>query len=143
MKLKSSGRTGFTPHRPPKKEVPFALAPVVSHVGIKCGSCDADPIVGVRYHCAVCPDVDLCERCEGSHDPSHALVKIRQPASVSADHLEAIHAKLSPAKAKGKGTPTKAKPAAKPPVVATAKRRATAKAAAAAARSKKIAAARK
>jgi hypothetical protein len=46
-----------------------------------CDICD-EPIVGVRYQCAVCrPSFDLCMSCERSseelHDPTHAFMKLK------------------------------------------------------------------
>ncbi len=48
-----------------------------SHLGIRCNLCKTVPIVGVRYHCLVCPDFDLCGRCEsaGKH-PEHEMVRM-------------------------------------------------------------------
>lgn len=40
-------------------------------------------IRGVRYKCAICPDFDLCARCEASphnkHNSTHPLIKFRTP----------------------------------------------------------------
>ena len=33
------------------------------HYGYRCDSCDADPILGNRYTCESCGDVDLCKEC--------------------------------------------------------------------------------
>jgi hypothetical protein len=30
---------------------------------ITCDGCEANPVVGFRYHCTKCPDHDLCENC--------------------------------------------------------------------------------
>lgn len=30
------------------------------HEGVVCNSCMAFPIIGIRYKCTVCGDVDLC-----------------------------------------------------------------------------------
>ena len=50
------------------------------HAGVACDSCHAYPILGIRYKCSVCGDVDLCEGCEalGVH-AEHVLLKIRKP----------------------------------------------------------------
>jgi peptidoglycan hydrolase-like protein with peptidoglycan-binding domain len=51
------------------------------HSNIRCDVCNVHPIVGARYQCTVCPDFDLCAKCEatpGAHPPQHALVKHRQ-----------------------------------------------------------------
>ena len=46
-----------------------------------CDGCDADPIVGIRYKCAVCEDFDYCEKCEKTLGPKHGhpFLKIRIP----------------------------------------------------------------
>lgn len=43
------------------------------------------PIVGVRWKCANCPDMDLCDACEKKvkHQPSHVWLKIKQPVSLN------------------------------------------------------------
>jgi hypothetical protein len=56
----------------------------MSHQGVtlNCSICNA-PIVGVRYLCASCPHVNICEQCEmkpDAHDPAHVLLKIRPQA---------------------------------------------------------------
>jgi len=49
------------------------------HTRIECDGCGMAPIVGPRYKCSVCPDFDLCDKCnkEGKHDPKHALIKLK------------------------------------------------------------------
>ena len=44
-----------------------------------CDGCDADPIVGIRYKCAVCEDFDYCEKCEKifGEKHGHPFLKIR------------------------------------------------------------------
>jgi hypothetical protein len=51
------------------------------HHGVKCDGCAVHPIQGTRYKCAVCPDYDLCEKCESSkvHCNGHPLVKMARP----------------------------------------------------------------
>ena len=46
-----------------------------------CDGCDADPIIGIRYKCAVCEDFDYCEKCEKIMGPKHGhpFLKIRNP----------------------------------------------------------------
>lgn len=33
------------------------------HVDITCDGCEAEPIIGKRFQCTVCEDIDLCEQC--------------------------------------------------------------------------------
>ena len=53
------------------------------HRGRLCNSCGVVPIRGIRYHCANCPDFDLCEGCEaqGVHTRTHIFYKIRVPVT--------------------------------------------------------------
>ncbi|KZP01547.1 hypothetical protein CALVIDRAFT_474143, partial [Calocera viscosa TUFC12733] len=62
----------------------------LDHPGVKCTHCLQD-IVGARFHCAICKDVDICANCEaaglpgnltapdGGHDDSHIMIKIPYP----------------------------------------------------------------
>lgn len=49
------------------------------HTGVRCDGCSCFPIVGTRFKCSVCPDYDLCERCEKvvDHPKDHALIQYR------------------------------------------------------------------
>ena len=50
------------------------------HAGVTCDSCNENPIVGVRWKCAVCRDYDLCENCEATDKHTeHPMLKIRTP----------------------------------------------------------------
>ena len=54
------------------------------HTGVRCRSCNAEPIVGVRYMCSVCPGVNFCEKCEvreGHEKFKHPLVKVVLPGT--------------------------------------------------------------
>jgi hypothetical protein len=52
----------------------------VQHNGVYCDNCSVQNIVGVRYHCAMCTDYDLCEKCiddvDTFHDNNHAFFRI-------------------------------------------------------------------
>ncbi|KAF7309003.1 hypothetical protein MKEN_01101200 [Mycena kentingensis (nom. inval.)] len=60
------------------------------HPGVVCGYCKQD-IVGARFHCVVCDNVDICANCEsaglpgnlesseGGHTSSHISIKIPYP----------------------------------------------------------------
>ncbi len=63
-----------------KKEEKKELSKVV-HSGYICDGCNANPINGSRFKCAVCEDFDFCENCEESHKESHPhpFIKIRCP----------------------------------------------------------------
>lgn len=56
------------------------------HRGVTCNACGATPIRGVRFKCAECIDVDLCQYCEAAgtrHDSTHVLLKIRTPIPIT------------------------------------------------------------
>lgn len=63
---------------PEQKEQKQKLA---LHLGIQCDGCGAFPVEGNRYKCVVCPDYDLCERCEVAdvHPRSHVMMKMKVP----------------------------------------------------------------
>jgi len=71
-----------------EEELPGGKTEAV-HRGIICDGCGANPIVGVRFQCTVCPNFDLCKACEakGEHAPSHPMLQLRG----SADAGEAVH----------------------------------------------------
>ncbi|EUC59772.1 PB1 domain protein [Rhizoctonia solani AG-3 Rhs1AP] len=58
----------------------------MQHQGVLCSHC-LQTIIGARFHCAVCPSVDICANCEsaglappeGEHDSSHIMIKIPYP----------------------------------------------------------------
>jgi next to BRCA1 gene 1 protein len=74
----------------PIKEVPRSRAFRFVHAGIYCdgpvcastNACKRD-IVGDRYKCAVCHDLDFCATCEASpantHNKTHPLIKFKSP----------------------------------------------------------------
>lgn len=50
---------------------------------VRCDGCNASPIRGLRYKCAVCPDFDLCSNCEskGIHAVDHPMLKMHAPTA--------------------------------------------------------------
>ena len=52
-----------------------------TYFGIKCNNCEKENIQGIRYKCTVCPDFNLCQKCESEigHIPNHILIKMRRP----------------------------------------------------------------
>ena len=51
------------------------------HIGISCNNCNCENIIGPRYTCTVCPNYNLCSKCEeiSNHDINHIFVKIKKP----------------------------------------------------------------
>ncbi len=62
----------------PPASVPEENSRVV-HRRRKCDICGLCPIMGILYHCSVCPDYDLCFDCELDYGHNHPLLKIRHP----------------------------------------------------------------
>ncbi|KAJ7210554.1 hypothetical protein GGX14DRAFT_451130 [Mycena pura] len=75
------------------------------HAGVRCAHCLLD-IVGARFHCAICDNVDICANCEsaglpgnldssdGGHTSSHVMIKIPYPLETDEVQLasrRAIH----------------------------------------------------
>jgi len=59
-----------------------------AHSNVRCDGCNVFPIVGARYNCTVCPDFDLCAKCEAAsvHPAEHPLLKLRQPVNTPVVH---------------------------------------------------------
>jgi len=57
------------------------------HNNVACDGCGMSPIKGIRFKCSVCPDFDLCSKCEVSSDHStqHPLLKIRAAVAPQRD----------------------------------------------------------
>ena len=53
----------------------------IIHTGISCDGCGEKNIVGTRYKCAICKNLDYCEKClkENSKEHSHPFIKIYHP----------------------------------------------------------------
>ena len=64
-----------------KKEEKKEIKNKYVHRDFICDGCDADPIIGIRYNCAVCADFDYCEKCEKKFGEKHGhpFLKIRNP----------------------------------------------------------------
>jgi len=64
---------------------PTVTPTVDRHTNVRCDSCGANPIVGIRYKCGNCADFDLCSNCEAynPHDNTHVFLKIRRPIAVT------------------------------------------------------------
>ncbi|OUM52267.1 hypothetical protein BVG19_g1440 [[Candida] boidinii] len=56
------------------------------HSGIRCDGCNTDPIIGLRFKCFKCYDLDLCEDCHskgtetGNHKSNHMMSMSGQKA---------------------------------------------------------------
>jgi len=56
-----------------------AAGPAV-HIHVTCDGCGMNPIVGIRYKCAVCQNYDLCEACDAAEvHTQHPMLKIKTP----------------------------------------------------------------
>jgi len=49
------------------------------HTHVICDGCNMNPVVGIRYKCAECPDFDFCEKCEDTREHPHVFLKIKEP----------------------------------------------------------------
>jgi len=49
------------------------------HFGVVCDGCNQSPLVGQRFKCTVCPDYDLCEKCnaKGAELHNHPMENIQ------------------------------------------------------------------
>jgi peptidoglycan hydrolase-like protein with peptidoglycan-binding domain len=72
----------------PCQEAASAESSDSAHSNVRCDGCNVFPIVGARYNCTVCPDFDLCAKCEASsaHPAEHPLLKFRQPVNTPVVH---------------------------------------------------------
>ncbi|RPD59088.1 hypothetical protein L226DRAFT_465506 [Lentinus tigrinus ALCF2SS1-7] len=69
----------------------------MTHIGVHCAHCMQE-IVGARFHCAICENVDICSNCDaaglpgnidsadGGHVSSHIMIKIPHPMSTADLH---------------------------------------------------------
>mmetsp|Transcript_33363 Transcript_33363/g.51165 ORF Transcript_33363/g.51165 Transcript_33363/m.51165 type:complete len:110 (-) Transcript_33363:1219-1548(-) len=67
-------------HHSEKEEVQSTTV----HPGIICDNCDANPVVGIRYKCAIRQNYDLCAKCEEKLQPMYPMLKIRHPSQAPA-----------------------------------------------------------
>eukprot|EP00026_Physarum_polycephalum_P009705 Phypoly_transcript_09839.p1 GENE.Phypoly_transcript_09839~~Phypoly_transcript_09839.p1 ORF type:complete len:414 (+),score=87.84 Phypoly_transcript_09839:45-1286(+) len=56
-----------------ERVIPSETLTTDAHQGYKCDGCEVEPIVGTRWHCAECPEVDLCDAChtQETETPTH------------------------------------------------------------------------
>ena len=47
-----------------------------THMNITCDKCHTSNFKGRRFKCLVCPDFDLCEKCEHSHIHGHPMIRM-------------------------------------------------------------------
>lgn len=54
---------------------------------VTCDGCEASPLSGTRYKCAVCPDYDLCQLCEdaGKH-LNHDMIQMAPRTTATNNH---------------------------------------------------------
>jgi len=79
---------GFECKSPCQEPCKEESAEGISHGNVRCDGCNVYPIVGPRYNCTVCPDFDLCAKCEAAsvHPAEHPLLKFRQPVNTAVVH---------------------------------------------------------
>eukprot|EP01084_Bolivina_argentea_P126541 224038_1 len=53
------------------------------HFGIKCVDCNNYPIIGQRYKCYICKDINLCYKCEKHHNPTHPLIQFKKSSKIT------------------------------------------------------------
>ena len=62
------------------------------HSGIKCMKCLKEPIVGYRYKCLICPDYNLCQKCEEKNlineFHSHDFIKFRKIENINKTKID-------------------------------------------------------
>jgi hypothetical protein len=52
----------------------------IEHKNIKCHDCGISPIIGCRYKCTICKNMDFCQVCEEKNaEHGHPFIKIREP----------------------------------------------------------------
>jgi hypothetical protein len=73
---------------PPQESNSYQIS--TNHV-VSCSNCKITPIIGKRFSCMVCPDLDLCEKCEGLSEHKHPMV--RCISQMAPDHLAHISKK--------------------------------------------------
>ncbi|EFA75084.1 myb domain-containing protein [Heterostelium album PN500] len=75
-KSKSKSKGGSSSSASSTKSEESAL---VVHEGYKCDGCDEEPIIGIRWRCEECLEIDLCDECNntyeeiGSHKSTHHM----------------------------------------------------------------------
>ena len=77
IKKKNEERRKLKEEREKKKKIRNNI----THDKISCDVCTVYPIKGRRFNCMVCPDYDLCEKCEASHPHNHPMMRILKPAN--------------------------------------------------------------
>eukprot|EP00494_Astrolonche_serrata_P022528 UN22785 len=62
----------------------------VVHKDVVCDICNASPIVGVRYKCAVRPNYDLCSKCLDKHPQNYPTIRIAVPVNSETPHFQGL-----------------------------------------------------
>lgn len=51
---------------------------LIVNKGIICSKCGIFPIIGMRYKCPICIDINYCEKCHNNYNHYHPLIKYFQ-----------------------------------------------------------------
>ena len=62
----------------PKRE---KLPTRIVHMNVVCDGCRAQPIIGRRFKCMICPNYDLCESCEAKEEHEHPMLRLSKLSS--------------------------------------------------------------
>ena len=63
-----------------------------AYVGVSCSQCGEKTIVGKRFTCLTCRNIDLCEKCEAE---GHKHAMIRTLSGEDADLIEKVKVVLA------------------------------------------------
>jgi next-to-BRCA1 protein 1 len=122
----------FVPIYEPLGDVKIYSPPRPVHVGVCCdgplcseGTSSPKYIRGIRYKCAICPDIDFCANCEAcpanEHNKTHPLVKFKTPVrqvtiNTAGEHGDGTPMRLMGDRTKSQETVAKKEPASAPSI---------------------------
>lgn len=92
------------PIKPNLEQIPCIESQTI-HYRVSCDMCNAFPIVGIRYKCTVCPNFDLCEKCESENwkQHNHPMIKYRKSQFKSTNECAFFKSFVAPSSALWEG----------------------------------------